>query len=220
MFTERHEAVLATDEEYREAFDAAGLEVERDEPGPHGPRPLDRPAARADDYSRAREGAARRLGRARARARVAARAEPVADRAARRARATPGIAALGRCHPVRADDGDGLLALALTLDADLVVIGPEAPLVAGVADELRHAGIAVFGPSAAAARIEGSKAFAKDVLRGGRRADRGDAVGRARAVRGQGGRARGRARASSSAARGDEVDAALRAVGGARRRRS
>src|SRR5262249_12731577 len=46
----------------------------------------------------------------------------------------------------------------------LVVIGPEAPLVAGVADELRHAGIAVFGPSASAARIEGSKTFAKDVL--------------------------------------------------------
>ena len=76
----------------------------------------------------------------------------------------PGIAALGDCHPVRADDGEGLLDLARTLAADLVVIGPEAPLVAGVADRLRHAGIAVFGPSAAAARIEGSKAFAKDVL--------------------------------------------------------
>src|SRR5262249_44055924 len=76
----------------------------------------------------------------------------------------PGIAALGRCHPVRADDRDGLLGLAVTLAADLVVIGPEAPLVAGVADELRHAGIAVFGPSAAAARIEGSKLFAKEVL--------------------------------------------------------
>jgi phosphoribosylamine--glycine ligase len=77
----------------------------------------------------------------------------------------PGIAALGRCHPVRADDPDGLLSLTLTLDADLVVIGPEAPLVAGVADVLRHNGIAVFGPSAEAARIEGSKTFAKDVLR-------------------------------------------------------
>jgi phosphoribosylamine--glycine ligase len=77
----------------------------------------------------------------------------------------PGIAALGRCHPVRADDPDGLLSLALTLGADLVVIGPEAPLVAGVADVLRHNGIAVFGPSAEAARIEGSKSFAKDVLR-------------------------------------------------------
>ena len=77
----------------------------------------------------------------------------------------PGIAPLGRCHPVRADDGDGLLALAMTLEADLVVIGPEAPLVAGVADELRRNGIAVFGPGAEAARIEGSKSFAKEVMR-------------------------------------------------------
>ncbi len=77
----------------------------------------------------------------------------------------PGIAALGRCHPVRADDGDGLLALAVTLDADLVVIGPEGPLVAGVGDELRRNGIAVFGPGAEAARIEGSKTFAKEVMR-------------------------------------------------------
>jgi phosphoribosylamine---glycine ligase len=77
----------------------------------------------------------------------------------------PGIAALGVCHPVRADDRDGLLALALTLGTELAIIGPEGPLVAGVADELRRNGIAVFGPSAAAARIEGSKTFAKDVLR-------------------------------------------------------
>jgi phosphoribosylamine--glycine ligase len=76
----------------------------------------------------------------------------------------PGIATLGSCHPVRADDGDGLLGLARTLDADLVVIGPEAPLVAGVADDLRHNGIAVFGPGADAARIEGSKSFAKEVM--------------------------------------------------------
>jgi phosphoribosylamine--glycine ligase len=77
----------------------------------------------------------------------------------------PGIANLGHCHPVRAEDGEGLLGLAGALDADLVVVGPEAPLVAGVADELRHLGVAVFGPSAAAARIEGSKSFAKDVMR-------------------------------------------------------
>jgi phosphoribosylamine--glycine ligase len=77
----------------------------------------------------------------------------------------PGIAALGRCHPVRADDGEGLLGLAGALEIDLVVVGPEAPLVAGVADELRHLGVAVFGPSAGAARIEGSKSFAKDVMR-------------------------------------------------------
>jgi phosphoribosylamine--glycine ligase len=77
----------------------------------------------------------------------------------------PGIAALGQCHPVRADDGDGLLSLCTTLEIDLVVVGPELPLVAGVADELRHGGMAVFGPGADAARIEGSKSFAKDVMR-------------------------------------------------------
>jgi phosphoribosylamine--glycine ligase len=76
----------------------------------------------------------------------------------------PGIARLGTCHPVRAEDGEGLLALCRELDIDLAVIGPEAPLVEGVADLLRHSGIAVFGPSAAAARIEGSKLFAKDVM--------------------------------------------------------
>jgi phosphoribosylamine--glycine ligase len=76
----------------------------------------------------------------------------------------PGIATLGRCHPVHAEDGEGLLALAGSLGAGLVVVGPEAPLVAGVADELRHAGVPVFGPSAGAARIEGSKSFAKDVM--------------------------------------------------------
>jgi phosphoribosylamine---glycine ligase len=77
----------------------------------------------------------------------------------------PGIARLGSCHPVRAEDGEGLLGLARSLDVDLVVVGPEVPLVAGVGDELRHAGIPVFGPTAAAARIEGSKLFAKDVMR-------------------------------------------------------
>jgi phosphoribosylamine--glycine ligase len=76
----------------------------------------------------------------------------------------PGIAAIGECHPVRADDAEGLLALARSLDIGLVVVGPEAPLVAGVADALRRGGVPVFGPSAAAARIEGSKRFAKEVL--------------------------------------------------------
>jgi phosphoribosylamine--glycine ligase len=76
----------------------------------------------------------------------------------------PGIAALGDCHPVRADDAEALLDLARSLDVDLAVIGPEAPLVAGVADALRRNGISVFGPSRAAARIEGSKTFAKQVL--------------------------------------------------------
>jgi phosphoribosylamine--glycine ligase len=73
---------------------------------------------------------------------------------------------LGPCHPVRPEDAEGLLALAHSLELDLVVIGPEAPLVAGVADALRLGGVPVFGPSAAAARIEGSKRFAKEVLEG------------------------------------------------------
>jgi phosphoribosylamine---glycine ligase len=76
----------------------------------------------------------------------------------------PGIAKLAHCHPVRADDHAALVSLARELRIDLVVVGPEAPLVAGLADELRHRGIAVFGPSAAAARVEGSKAFAKEVM--------------------------------------------------------
>jgi phosphoribosylamine--glycine ligase len=76
----------------------------------------------------------------------------------------PGIADVGSCHPVLSEDADGLLALARSLSIDLVVVGPEVPLVAGLADRLRRGGVSVFGPSAAAARIEGSKAFAKDVL--------------------------------------------------------
>jgi phosphoribosylamine--glycine ligase len=76
----------------------------------------------------------------------------------------PGIARLGQCHPVRAEDAEGLLGLCRELAIDLVVVGPEAPLVAGLADTLRHAGVSVFGPSREAARIEGSKAFAKEVL--------------------------------------------------------
>jgi len=77
---------------------------------------------------------------------------------------SPGIARLGECHPISAKDAEGLLALAHSLGVRLVVIGPEGPLVTGVADVLRPAGIAVFGPSAAAAAIEGSKSFAKDVM--------------------------------------------------------
>jgi phosphoribosylamine--glycine ligase len=77
----------------------------------------------------------------------------------------PGIAGLGRCHPIRVDDVEGLLGLCRQHEIDLVVVGPEAPLVAGVADNLRRAGVAVFGPGAEAARIEGSKSFAKEVMR-------------------------------------------------------
>jgi phosphoribosylamine---glycine ligase len=76
----------------------------------------------------------------------------------------PGIAELGRCHPIRGDDIEGLLGLCRQYEIHLVVVGPEAPLVAGVADDLRRAGTTVFGPSRAAARIEGSKSFAKEVL--------------------------------------------------------
>ncbi len=77
---------------------------------------------------------------------------------------SPGVAQLAECHPIRAEDAEGLLTLAHGLGIGLVVVGPEAPLVGGVADVLRHAGVSVFGPSAAAAAIEGSKSFAKDVL--------------------------------------------------------
>ncbi len=75
-----------------------------------------------------------------------------------------GTAAVAEQRPVNILDPDAVAALAVQLDAELVVIGPEAPLVAGVADAVRAAGIACFGPSAAAARLEGSKAFAKDVM--------------------------------------------------------
>jgi phosphoribosylamine--glycine ligase len=77
---------------------------------------------------------------------------------------SPGIAELAECHPLRADDAEGILGLSRSLEVDLVVVGPEVPLVLGLADALRRFGVSVFGPSAAAARIEGSKAFAKDVM--------------------------------------------------------
>jgi len=76
----------------------------------------------------------------------------------------PGIAAVATLHEVDPMDGTAVAALAQRLGADLVVVGPEAPLVAGVADAVRAAGIPVFGPSEAAARLEGSKAFSKDVM--------------------------------------------------------
>jgi phosphoribosylamine---glycine ligase len=76
----------------------------------------------------------------------------------------PGIAMFGTCHPVRPDEPGAVLDLCRRAGIDLVVVGPEAPLVDGLADALRAASIAVFGPGGAAARIEGSKAFAKDVL--------------------------------------------------------
>ncbi|MBV7669969.1 phosphoribosylamine--glycine ligase [Streptomyces halstedii] len=77
-----------------------------------------------------------------------------------------GIAEVAELHPVDALDGDAVARLATELGAGLVVVGPEAPLVAGVADAVRAAGIPCFGPSREAARLEGSKAFAKDVMAG------------------------------------------------------
>ncbi|MEU5614895.1 phosphoribosylamine--glycine ligase [Streptomyces sparsogenes] len=75
-----------------------------------------------------------------------------------------GIAEIAELHTVDALDGAAVAELAVSLEAGLVVVGPEAPLVAGVADAVRSRGIPVFGPSAQAARLEGSKAFAKDVM--------------------------------------------------------
>jgi phosphoribosylamine--glycine ligase len=76
-----------------------------------------------------------------------------------------GTIALAEAFPLDPTDAAAAIALATEVGADLVVIGPEAPLVAGVADALRDKGFLVFGPSGAAARIEGSKAYAKDVMR-------------------------------------------------------
>jgi phosphoribosylamine--glycine ligase len=76
----------------------------------------------------------------------------------------PGIARLARLVPIAADDVDALAVHARDAKVDLVVVGPEAPLVRGLADRLAALGIPVFGPCAAAAEIEGSKAFAKDVM--------------------------------------------------------
>ena len=77
----------------------------------------------------------------------------------------PGIASLATLHPVAITDNQAILTLAQKLAVDLVVVGPEVPLVNGVADVLRDAGFAVFGPSKAAAQLEGSKDFAKKVMR-------------------------------------------------------
>lgn len=75
-----------------------------------------------------------------------------------------GIAEVAECVAIGAEDVDGLVAFARDNAIDLVVVGPEAPLVLGLADKLKAAGIKVFGPSAAAAALEGSKGFMKDVV--------------------------------------------------------
>ncbi|MEV2210517.1 phosphoribosylamine--glycine ligase [Streptomyces sp. NPDC050997] len=75
-----------------------------------------------------------------------------------------GIAEVAELHRVDALDGAAVSALAAQLGAELVIVGPEAPLVAGVADAVSSAGIPVFGPSKEAAQLEGSKAFAKEIM--------------------------------------------------------
>ena len=75
----------------------------------------------------------------------------------------PGIETYAECVGVAADDIEGLIAFVKAHAIDFVVVGPEAPLVAGLADRLREIGIPAFGPSAAAARLEGSKGFTKDL---------------------------------------------------------
>ena len=146
-------------------------------------------------------------GREHALARALA-ARPRRHRGAR-APGNPGIAAVATLHDVDPLDGPAVAALAASLGVDLVVVGPEAPLVAGVADAVRAAGIAAFGPSAMAARLEGSKAFAKEVMAAAgvptarafvcthRRGGRGRAGRARRAVRREGrrpGRRQGRGR--------------------------
>ncbi len=76
----------------------------------------------------------------------------------------PGIARAARCHDTRLDDVSGMVTLAGKLAVDLVVVGPEAPLAAGLVDALNEKGILVFGPTRAAARLESSKVFAKEFM--------------------------------------------------------
>ena len=76
----------------------------------------------------------------------------------------PGIAAIALCHAINVDDNSAVVSLAQKWRIDLVVVGPEKPLVNGLADALKVAGIACFGPSQAAAQLEGSKDFAKKVM--------------------------------------------------------
>jgi phosphoribosylamine---glycine ligase len=101
-------------------------------------------------------------GREHALCRALARDSGVTDLHA--APGNPGIAQLAQVHDVALDDPASICSLAARLGADLVVVGPEGPLVAGAADALEAAGIACFGPRRDAAMIEGSKSFAKDIM--------------------------------------------------------
>jgi len=77
----------------------------------------------------------------------------------------PGMAGLGRCVPVNINDNEAILAVALAEKVDLTIVGPEVPLVNGVVDLFRSKGLRVFGPTAGAAALEGSKAFSKDIMK-------------------------------------------------------
>ena len=123
-----------------------------------------RSAPRASRACRSDEGPGRRRGRPRARPRVAAGAEPAGGGAAGRARERRdrvGRHAASTCRPTTCRASSALVERE---DVDLTVVGPEAPLVAGLADELTARGRLVFGPGRDAARIEGSKSWAKDVM--------------------------------------------------------
>ena len=126
----------------------------------------------------------------------------------------PGIARLAHCHPIRAEDPEGLLGLARSLDIDLVVVGPEVPLVIGLADVLRRFGFAIFGPGKRASAIEGSKSFAKEVMAAAGVPTAGQLpIARPPCVVKADGLAAGKGVHVCRSQ--DEVDTALRAVGGA-----
>ena len=77
----------------------------------------------------------------------------------------PGIAQIAECVPMDITDNDALVAFALENKIDLTIVGPEVPLANGVVDAFRAKGLAIFGPTQAAAQIEGSKSFAKDLMK-------------------------------------------------------
>ncbi|MDD3272249.1 MAG: phosphoribosylamine--glycine ligase, partial [Syntrophomonadaceae bacterium] len=77
----------------------------------------------------------------------------------------PGMAELAQCTDIAADDIDKLLGFARSEGIDLTVVGPEVPLMAGIVDRFQEAGLKILGPTAAAARLEGSKVFTKELLK-------------------------------------------------------
>ena len=132
----------------------------------------------------AREGSAGGLRRPRARARCCARPQPVVSASCTARPGNPGIADVATCHPVATQDDEGLVQLAIELRCDLVVIGPEVPLVAGLADDVRSAGVPVFGPGRGGGAPRGLEGVRQGRDGGGRRAHR-PPLRRARARRGR-----------------------------------